>query len=116
MVQISSLKDSGVLIIVPKDTSLEANMVKSFVAALEKEIAQERLVLFELGMIEYIDSSGIGAILKFMKELRDRGGDLKLCNLQPAVLRIFELVGMPRLIEIYPDRQEALISFQVVPA
>jgi len=111
MIQISSLKDNGILIIVPKDSSLEANLVKSFVAALGKEIAQERLVLFDLAHIEYIDSSGIGAILKFMKELRDRGGDLKLCTLQPAVLRIFELVGMPRLIEIYPSRQEALDSF-----
>ena len=74
------------------------------------DAGKTRLVL-DLQGVDYIDSAGLGEIVRVMKRARETGGDLRLCGLREDVLRIFEITGLTKAIAIYPTREEAVASW-----
>jgi anti-sigma B factor antagonist len=69
-----------------------------------------KLVL-DLENIEYIDSAGLGEIVRAMKRAREAGGDLRLCGVHGQVGKIIEITGLNKAIAIYPSREEAVASW-----
>jgi anti-anti-sigma factor len=51
-------------------------------------------VTIELGETEFIDSSGLGALLWSERRLRAVGGSLKVAGADGPVLQAFELAGL----------------------
>ena len=72
--------------------------------------ANSRMVL-DLGQLQFVDSSGCGAILSCLKSLTSSGGDLKLCRVTRPVRNIFELIRLHRICEIFDSREDAVASF-----
>ena len=69
-----------------------------------------KLVL-DLEGIDYIDSAGLGEIVRAMKRAREAGGDLRLCGVQGQVGKIIEITGLHKAIAVYPTREEAVASW-----
>jgi len=72
-------------------------------------------VLLNLAGTEYIDSSGLGALVRMLRVLQAAGGDLKLCELSPTVVRVLEVTNMSTLFLVYGSEQEALAAFTRTP-
>ena len=68
-------------------------------------------LLLDLGEVTYIDSSGLGAFISFLRKLNEKKGDLKLCGMSKQVRAVFELVRMHRILDIYGTREEAVRAF-----
>ena len=60
----------------------------------------------ELSHIGFMDSSGLGLVMGRYALMRDLGGEITVLNPSPAILRIFKLAGMDRLIP-FEVRREA---------
>ena len=71
----------------------------SVVSALTGFAARERHVIVDLEGLEFIDSSGLHALVRARKHARRAGGDLLLAAPQQQVLRVLALT---RLIEVFP--------------
>jgi len=69
-----------------------------------------KLVL-DLEGIEYIDSAGLGEIVRSMKRAREAGGDLRLCGVHGQVGKIIEITGLHKALAVYPTREEAVASW-----
>jgi anti-sigma B factor antagonist len=69
-------------------------------------------MVFDLSRVQFIDSSGCGAILSCLKNLTSIGGDLRLCGVTPRVRTTFELIRLHRICQIFNTRDEAVKSFQ----
>src|SRR3990172_500970 len=69
-----------------------------------------KLVL-DLESIEYIDSAGLGEIVRAMKRAREAGGDLRLCGVRGQVGKIIEITGLHKAIAVYSTREEAVASW-----
>ena len=78
---------------------------------LEKE---KTSIHINLRDVEFINSSGLGALVSIMKEVRIRKGRLTLSNLASYVQEIFEITQLTHIFDIYPTEQEALASFRPV--
>lgn len=65
-------------------------------------------LIFNFSGVNFMDSSGIGAVIGRYKKVSLRGGKVCLTNVKPNVKRIFELSGMFKIISIYDDVEEAL--------
>ena len=89
------------------DASNAAEFKRDMAPILEKHT---RLV-FDLGRVRFVDSSGLGAFLSCLRSVNARGGDLKLCGLSKAVRSVFELVRMHRVFDIHPTREAAVSAF-----
>lgn len=74
--------------------------------------AGEIRMVLDLEGVPYIDSAGLGEVVRAMKRAREVGGDLRLYGLRREVLRIFELTGLDKAMQVYPTRGEAVASWR----
>ena len=64
-------------------------------------------VILDLGQVEFLDSSGLGAVVGSMKQL-GRSRTLDLAGLTPTVEKVFRITRMDRVFRIFPDTESAL--------
>ncbi len=71
----------------------------------------ENRLVFDLGELATVDSSGIGLFSRYLTSTKQQGGSLKLVNPSKFVLQTLKLVGLLNLFEVFPDSQAAIDSF-----
>jgi anti-sigma B factor antagonist len=104
-------RDSNGTWIISTAGRIDAYSAKSLEDCLKRAIdGGHRDLVVDLKNTDYISSGGLRVFLATLKELRKDGGSLKLCGLNPAVLKIFKLAGFTSIFSIYPTEQEALGS------
>lgn len=92
---------------------INAHTVETFDAALRSILDQRRFsVVINARALAYVASAGIGALVGTIEEIRENGGDLRICELSESVAAIFEMVGMPHLFRIFKTEEEAISSFR----
>ncbi|MDP5217696.1 STAS domain-containing protein [Ruegeria sp. 2205SS24-7] len=64
-------------------------------------------VILDLSEVEFIDSSGLGAIVASMKQLGE-GRSLDLAGLTPIVEKVFRLTRMDTIFNLFPTLDAAL--------
>jgi anti-sigma B factor antagonist len=105
-----------VTVITPGDIYLDASRSKEFRREVVDKLSAPAFVLLDLSKIQFIDSSGCGAILACSRQVNPTGrgpGDLKLCGVSKQVRLVFEMVRLHKIMEIYNTREEALRAFDV---
>jgi anti-sigma B factor antagonist len=61
--------------------------------------------------LNYISSAGLGVFMGFIEQIRERGGDIKMCNMNAKIYRVFDLLGFPTLYDIVESEKEAVEKF-----
>jgi len=72
----------------------------------------KRIVL-NLADVHYIDSSGIGELVKTHTTIRNKGGHLKLANLNKRVHDLLEMTHLSKVFDVQKDETSAVNSFQI---
>jgi len=94
-----------------REKALDASNSEKLKKGMADTLESYNKVVIDMSRVEFVDSSGCGALLSCLRQLGDRGGDLKLCGVQKNVERLFELVRMNRIIDVYPSKEDALKGF-----
>jgi anti-sigma B factor antagonist len=90
---------------------LDANTVSQLERALmDAQLSGYRVIVIDLGELTYISSSGLRVLLAGRNNARKRGSTVMLCNLQPAVQEILEMVGFSVIFPIFASREQALAA------
>lgn len=71
----------------------------------------EHHLVLDLAAVPYVSSAFLRVVLSTARDVRQRGGDLRLTNLQPSVRAVFDLAGFSELFKIYDDVHAAVISY-----
>ena len=71
---------------------------------------QIREYVINLEKVEYMDSSGIGALLFVHAELKKRGMILRIANVKGAVKRVIELTKLSGYLPISAGIQDAIVD------
>lgn len=80
-------------------------------AILEKLDGGARKFLIDFEKTAYIDSSGLGVLVSLSKKIREKGGELRLANLNEDLRTLFELTKLDTLFQIADSREQALNDF-----
>lgn len=112
--KIETEKVDDILVLTPCDTIIDASSAADFKGQLVSWIQEgnTRLVL-DLSFIEFIDSSGLGAIISLLKMLAGTG-DICLCGIRDQVMSLFKLTRMDRIFRIYPSSGEAVEAMKTI--
>jgi anti-sigma B factor antagonist len=86
------------LVVVALRGELDVADAANVVAALAAVAAREREIIVDLAGLEFIDSSGVAALVRVRKQARHAGGDLLLAAPSLQVLR---LLALTRLIDVF---------------
>lgn len=66
-----------------------------------------KIVVIDMGGVEFIDSSGLSSLVSGNKALRENGGSLILSRPNPQALTALRLTMLDRVFSIYPSVDEA---------
>jgi anti-sigma B factor antagonist len=68
-------------------------------------------LLVDLSEVGFLDSSGLGALVRAMTNSQKEGGQTKLLNAGPQVRRLLEMTKLDSVFEIHDDLERAVSSF-----
>ncbi|GAA0084530.1 anti-sigma F factor antagonist [Clostridium sp. CTA-7] len=67
-------------------------------------------VILNFNGVTFMDSSGIGVVIGRYKKMQNRNGKLCVVEINRTVNKVFEISGMYKIIDIYSNLNEAVIS------
>ena len=73
---------------------------------------QAAKVIFDLSAVTHLDSSAVGTLVEFQRNVNAHGGEIVLAGLQPVVRGMFELTKLDKFFAIVGDAQEARNSLR----
>ena len=68
-------------------------------------------ILLDLSEVPWIDSSGIGLLVKILTSAKQRGGSMKLLNPSKFTVQTLKMIALLDVFEIFEDQQKAVDSF-----
>jgi len=71
----------------------------------------DKKILINLGDVSYIDSSGLGELVSSYSSIANRGGSVKLLNLQKKVQDLLQITKLYTVFEVSDNEAEAILSF-----
>src|SRR4051794_3898375 len=87
----------------------EATALREKMATLAAE-GQTKTVL-NLEHVDYIDSTGLGALVIIANTMRKAGGSIKLLNLNRRNIELLVMTKLATTFEIFTDEQDAVGSY-----
>ncbi len=109
----AEFEKEGDVVVVSIAGELDASSAPDLRARFEELIGQgENQYVIDLTGLDFLDSSGISALVNLFKRVRIGEGGVSLCNIKPEIVKIFALTRLDRVFDIYDSRAEAVASFQ----
>jgi anti-sigma B factor antagonist len=99
----------SVLIAKPVDPRVDARQAGALREQLLALVEVHPLIALDLSGVDFIDSSGLGAIIAALKQLNGRG-DLVIVGAKPSVLNLFRLTRMDKVFRMYRGEDEAVAA------
>jgi anti-sigma B factor antagonist len=104
---------SGVAVIKPEGDFIDASNARAFRTAMSAVCMNYANVVLDLAGVRWVDSGGCGALLGCCKELRERGGDLKLCGVTGPVRSLFQVIQLHRICDIFNTVEQTVAAFDM---
>jgi anti-sigma B factor antagonist len=106
--QMSAAEVGGALVVTVGDPRIDAAVAVRFKDRMrELTTHPAKRVVLDLSQVEFLDSSGLGAVVGSMKQL-GRGRKLDLAGLTPTVDKVFRMTRMDSVFRIYEDAEHAI--------
>lgn len=84
-------------------TNFVVDEVATFRIQINKLIEEgNRNFIFNFSECNFIDSTGLGALVSIYKKCVEKGGSIKLKTLKPDVEKLFKLTRLDKVFEICP--------------
>ena len=87
--------------------------------ALQQEVTKLTLgtknVVMNMAEIGFVDSGGVGVLVRIFRSLRTDGGDLKFCQVPADLLKVFQITHLLTVFEMYESDAQAVEAFRRRP-
>lgn len=78
-------------------------------------LRDRRAIILHLGDVVFIDSSGLGTLVRSLTSTRQARGDLKLCNVPEHIRKVLQLSHLHTLFESHESEDHAIAAFYRAP-
>lgn len=102
--------EGNVLVVTLLEKRLDARSASAFKDKMVEFVhrGHHRLAL-DIHEIEFIDSSGLGAIVSVLKQLGGQG-DLVICGARDTVTSMFKLTRLDKVFQMFPGAGDAVAA------
>ena len=98
------LKRNGNTFFIELAGSLDIYTSLDFKNFIESNIGEEKPhVIINLEKLNYIDSSGIGMLIKQLNYVQELKGKYSIANLKPAIEKVFKVAGLTTYLHIISE-------------
>ena len=104
---ITTSHDAGCLLLTVEDDRIDAAVAVEFKDRIRDLTGTpDTRIILNLANVDFVDSSGLGAIVGSMKQLGSKKR-MDLAGLTPTVEKVFRMTRMDKVFRIYPDSETA---------
>lgn len=103
----TAVPDARVRLFRPELRKIDIVNSESFNDSLLSHLGEGARLVLDLSNVQFIDSSGLGKIIFALRSFRDRGGDLRICSVQPPVMVLFTMVRLREIAGIDKTVEES---------
>jgi anti-anti-sigma factor len=82
---------------------------------IEKLTPLTKNVVLQLAEVTYLDSGGLGSLVRLYGVLRAARGDLKICEASPFVVQVLEATNLLKVLRPFATEKEAIAAFSAKP-
>jgi len=107
----TSINDGSVIVLEPKGSLVggdETDELKKTVSSLLEK--GNRKLIIDLGDVEYLNSSAIGALVSAHTSYTNRQGKLVLCNINKSITNIFVVTKLSTIFTSAETREDAIYA------
>ena len=102
----------GKIVIVEGPERLEANISEDFRKTINRLVDEgKNCLVINLEKTEFMDSSGLGALVSRIAATRANGGDVRLATSSPLILSLLKITHLDKVFKRFDDVAAAIKSF-----
>ena len=68
-------------------------------------------IILDLAQVEFVDSSGLGLLVRFLSRTHQARGGLKLCAVPPRVAEVLRVTRLSTSFDVHASADEAVVAF-----
>jgi stage II sporulation protein AA (anti-sigma F factor antagonist) len=105
-----SIKDGKNVVVFKVEGDFDNLLCIKYKNVLTEILARKRcdLVVFDLSLVSFIDSSGIGLLLGRYKQVKEYQGDIVICGVNKQIKKTLAISGIALIIDTYEEIFENL--------
>ena len=109
----TNLRTSGSVTILDLNGNLTIGAGEEVLSEMIAQLLKDghKQLLVNMADVPFIDSSGIGGLIKSFSRVKTDGGKLKLLNPSRTTRQLLSITGLLSVFEIFDDEATALSSF-----
>ena len=69
-------------------------------------------ILIDFSEVEHLSSAALGTLITINNKIRQKGGQLRLTNIDPQIYEVFVITKLNKLFQIYDSNEQAMASFK----
>jgi anti-sigma B factor antagonist len=101
----------GVTVVILPAIPLDFNFAPELKRDLDPRLEASPRIVLDMGRVVFLDSSGLGILVRCMTRARAGRGDLKLAGLAPSIRSVMKTVRMDQVFDIHETADQAVESF-----
>jgi len=110
--QLTTREDGRVTILTVVGNLVIGDAESTFKKAVTRLLEDGRVnLLVDLKGVDFLDSSGLGAIVRALTGSQKEGGQTKLLHAGPQVRKLLEMTKLDSVFEMHDDLEKAVSSF-----
>ena len=110
--ELETRNDGGVTIIAVQGDLVIGDAETTFKKTVTRLIEEGRVnLLVDLSSVGFLDSSGLGALVRALTNTQKEGGQTKLLNAGPQIRKLLQMTKLDSVFEIHEDMEAAVTSF-----
>jgi anti-sigma B factor antagonist len=110
--ELETRDDGGVTIIAVRGDLVIGDAETSFKKTVTRLIEEGRVnLLVDLSSVGFLDSSGLGALVRALTNTQKEGGQTKLLNAGPQIRKLLQMTKLDSVFELHEDMEAAVTSF-----
>jgi anti-sigma B factor antagonist len=91
---------------------VEGAETKALQEHLDRILQFGRSLLLHVGAVEFVDSSGLGLLVRYAARLRNMSGSMKLCAPSPRMTMLLKTTRLEGVLETYASEADAISAFR----
>ena len=101
----------GIAVATPHVDRLDVRTVPEFRDEMNKVVETYTKVILNMDMINFVDSTGLGALMSCIRRLNLKGGGLRMIALQQQPTAMFRLVRMHKVVDTFETLNDAVAGW-----
>ncbi len=107
------VEEQGDAVVISPQGDLDRETAESFQVLSDELLGEGRqYFVVDLGEVSFVDSAGLGALVRLYKRVRIGEGDVRLARVSARVMQILDLTRLTRVFDIFSSPEEAAASIK----